>query len=242
MQYFYSVFCTLITVSSTQLNLKSLVNLVCMSLDDEEEEETICFLSYTIHCITVPPSTSHPVFFYSTLLSPYVALMFLFLDHMSFSFLFYPTLPPSVLPLCGEMKWSVSWVYHPSSCCLPTATLFPSCVSAFLSPFPFASFCHSHRPSLFSIFHSIMSTPLSFSLTESIPSLLPLSLLFPPQTGLSGRFSHLSTCSLVLFYLHVHVSVFCTPWAHSSMWKTLLVSLRHKPGMSLGLSLSLALF
>lgn len=151
MQYFYSVFCTLITVSSTQLNLKSLVNLVCMSLDDEEEEETICFLSYTIHCITVPPSTSHPVFFYSTLLSPYVALMFLFLDHMSFSFLFYPTLPPSVLPLCGEMKWSVSWVYHPSSCCLPTATLFPSCVSAFLSPFPFASFCHSHRPSL--LFH-----------------------------------------------------------------------------------------
>lgn len=81
----------------------------------------------------------------------------LFLNHMSFSFPVCPTLPPSVLPLCGEMNWCVSWVDHPSSCCLPTATLFPSCVAVFLAPLlPSPPACHSPCPSIFchlSLYH-----------------------------------------------------------------------------------------
>lgn len=155
-----------------------------MSLDDEGRKKHFFFQLHDPLHHSASIHKSSPVFFHSTLLSPYVALtlMSLFLDHMSFSFPLYPTLPPSVLPLCGEMKWSVSWVYHPSSCCLPTATLFPSCVSAFLSPFPFASFCHSHRPFLFchlSLYHVYSSLFLSHWI-HSI-SAATLSFISPPD-------------------------------------------------------------
>lgn len=241
MQYFYSVFCTLITVSSTQLNLKSLVNLVCMSLDDEEEEETIFFwvtLSIASQCL-------HPQVIPSSSIPPYCPLMlpshwcFFFLTTCPFlSFSIPPFLPLSCHSVVKWNEVSAEFIIPPAAVCQQQLS-FPHVSLPFFLPSPLPLFVTLTAHLFFTIFHSIMSTPLSFSLIESIPSLLPPSLLFPPQTGLSGRFSHLSTCSLVLFYLHVYVSIFCTPWAHSSMWKTLLLSLRHKTGMSMGLSLSL---
>lgn len=86
----------------------------------------------------------------------------------------------------------------PSSCCLPTATLFPSCVSVSLPLLPSASPCHSRCLAPFRHLSLLPALWLSF-----LPSiLLPPSLLFPSETGLSGRFSHLSTCGLMLFCLH----------------------------------------
>lgn len=93
-----------------------------------------------------------------------------------------------------------------SSCCLPTATCFPSCVAVPLSPFLSASPCHSHPLSPLrhlSLYHAY--SPLLLS--RSFP---PIS--FPSETGLSGRFSHLSTRSLMLFCLHAYVCMCCTLW------------------------------
>lgn len=134
----------------------------------------------------------------------------LLLKSVSYYFALVSTLPPSVLPLCVEMNWCVSGVDHPSSRCLPTATLFPSCVAVFLCPVPLC-LCLSLSPPPWSLPSFTLSRPLvSISPIASIPCLLSLFLLYPPETGLSGRFSHLSASSLMLFCLHA-----CTlSWVH----------------------------
>lgn len=75
------------------------------------------------------------------------------------TFFSFPRLqfPPSVLLLNCEMNWCVSWVDHPSSCCLPTASLLSSCVAVFLS-LPSASACHYYHPSIHpSLYHVCFS-------------------------------------------------------------------------------------
>ena len=141
----------------------------------------------------------------------------LFLNHMSFSLAL--SVPPSLhLSRRSAVIWTdvSAELIIPSSCCLPNATPFPSCVTVTLPPFPSASPCHSHRlsPSLhhLSLHHVRSPSPPLSSLP--FPSLLQPSLLFPSETGLSGRFSHLSTSSLMLFRLHVCVCVHATLTTH----------------------------
>lgn len=72
-----------------------------------------------------------------------------------------PTVPRSVPPLRADVSGEL---IIPSSCCLPTTTLFPSCVTAALSPFPSASPCHSRClcPFRLSLYH-VYSPPVSLS-------------------------------------------------------------------------------
>lgn len=160
---------------------------------------------------TTPPfmQNSCPVFF---LLSPPRCLL-VFLSHLSICSLttcpfFTPSVPPSLLLSCRS---AVIWtdvsgeLIIPSSCCLPTTTLFPSCVTVALSPFPSASPCHSHclrpfHPSLYHVYYPLFLFPI-----PSLASLLPPSLLFPCETGLSWRFVHLSISSQMLFRLCVYM-------------------------------------
>lgn len=167
---------------------------------------------------TTPPfmQKSCPVFF---LLSPPCCLL-VFLSHLSICSLttcpFFHSLRST--PLLLSHRSAVIWtdvsgeLIIPSSCCLPTTTLFPSCVTVALSPFPSASPCHSHclcpfHPSLYHVYY-----PLSPSI-PFLPSLLPPSLLFPCETRLSSRFVHLSISSQMLFRLCVYM--FCAIcWLH----------------------------
>lgn len=171
---------------------------------------------YFYFILTNPfPLTLFPVHYSLT----FTALFLLSLSHL-FRYCFLTTCPFISLSVPPSLHLShrsvVIWtdvsaeLIIPSSCCLPTATLFPSCVSASLPLLPSASPCHSHRLSPFrhlSLYH--VYCPL-FGSHSFPPSLLPPSLLFPSETGLSGRFSHLSTSSLMLFCLHVHVFMRCT--------------------------------
>lgn len=142
MQYFYSVFCTLITVSSTQLNLKSLVNLVCMSLDDEEEEETIFFwvtLSIASQCL-------HPQVIPSSSIPPCCPLMLP--SHWCFSFLttcpFLSFSIPPFLPLSchSVVKWnevSAEFIIPPAAVCQQQLS-FPHVSLPFFLPSPLPLF------------------------------------------------------------------------------------------------------
>ena len=140
---------------------------------------------------------------------PHTLIPCLFLNHMSFSLPLLSILHPSVLPLGGEMNWCVSWVDHPSSCCLPTATLFPSCVAVFLCLFPSASACHSLRPSTLcrlSLYHVGSSLFLSHCFH---PMPTPNVTFIPPWDRSVRKIQpHVHKQSDVA--LHVYVPLFCT--------------------------------
>lgn len=95
---------------------------------------------------------------------------------------FFKTLHPTLPHL--SHRSAVIWtdvsakLILPSSCCLPTTTHLPSCVTVTLSPFPYMPLLFTLTASpLSAIFISMVSSPLFFSLNS--PSLLPPSLLFP---------------------------------------------------------------
>lgn len=162
--------------------------------------------------LSVSPCPRLPV---STLLSPYVPLT---LNSTSIHFLTTcPFLSLSVPPsLYLSRRSLVIWtdvsaeLIIPSSCCLPATTHFPSCVAVSL---PLCLSLSLSPP---------LSFPPSFTLSCLLPSLSPSSLpsllhshplySFPSETGLSERFSLLSTSSLMLFCLNVCVCVWCTLW------------------------------
>lgn len=125
-----------------------------------------------------PPSISLPPPCCLLIFLSHLFRVYLFLNHMSFSFTLRPTLPPSVPPLCGDMNWCVSWVDHSlqllsakrnslSLMCHCDSFSLPLCLSLSLSP--------------------PRSFPPSFTLSCLLPS---LSLSFLP--------SHL--CSHPLYY------------------------------------------
>lgn len=131
------------------------------------------FSTNSLSFFSLSPLFCHLPHMLSSMSLPVFALLFLgycpfmFLLHLSHAcfkphVLLFSTVLPSVLPLDGEMSWCVSWADHPSSCCLPTATRFPSCVAVFLCFFPSAFACHSHDPSLhLSLYHVCSSLFLS---------------------------------------------------------------------------------
>lgn len=174
----------------------------------------LCLYPTTIHAKSLPcllPSLS-------TLLSPCIPLTFvyLFLNNMSF-FSLSPFHRPSICPAAlqwYELMCQVSWSFPPAAVCQPQLS-FPH-VSLWLflpSPLPLLV---TLTASVLSIFHSIMSTAVSLFLSPipSFPSLLPPSLLFPRETGLSWRFVHLSISSQILFRLCVYVCcAIC--WVHT---------------------------
>lgn len=202
MQLFYFLFCTLS------------VWFAC--LWTTVDEEAFIELHYPMgHSVSIHKSSS-PIVFPSTSAVPFCS------PHTDVSVswphvLFSPSLShPFLLLSCHSVvKWnevSAEFIIPPAAVCQQQLS-FPHVSLPFCLPSPLPLFVTlTAHLCFFAIFHSITSTPLSFSLIESIPSLLSPSLLFPSETGLSGRFSHFSTSSLVLFCLHVYVYMLCTPW------------------------------
>ena len=134
-----------------------------------------------------------------------------------------PSHPPSVRPASPwwyELMCQLSWSFPPAAVCQPQLSFRHVSLSLFLS-FPRPLLVIPTASLLSTIAHSIMSAPPPPPpLSLSLPSLLPPSLLFPSETGLSGRFSHVSISNLMLLCLHVHVylnivSALVTKWG----WK-----------------------
>lgn len=144
------------------------------------------------------------------MLLTHLLLVFLFLNYMSSSSSLLSTLPTSVFPYWAELNWCVSWVDHPSSCCLPTATLFPSCVAVFLCPPhppPHTHLCLSLSPPLYSL-PSFTLSCLLFSLSLSLhPSHVGSHrLLFPLETGCQEDSTLVQQSDVALSAcVHVHV-------------------------------------
>lgn len=176
---------------------------------------TTCHLAFSCGSSSVftclaPPRCLH-------MLNTHLLQFYLFLESVSYSFALVSTLPPCVRPRRGGMNWCVSRVDRPSSRCLPTATLFPSCVAVFLCPVPLC-LCLSLSPPLRSLPSFTLSRPLvSVSLIASVPRLLSPFLLFPPRDRPVRKIQPhvreqsdavLSACMHAILSAHLHLCAF----------------------------------